>query len=559
MQSRSAQPSASSAAVGASSAHAKADDPDAADARARSARSGGIGPGRGDRERFLTFALTAAELLLEISPGNRIEFAAGTFNHRFGSPAEAWVGRSADAIVTVGDRAAFGTALSLLRARDRLPPTAFRLADAAMTPASVAGLRVPRADGARLCLTVSALPAPPGAAPGVVGAAALRDAAEESLRGAEHKGCLALLELRGPDGPLTPRPELRARIDATLADAAGGDGIPGEIAAGRYGLLSASAAGLVEVAARIEAVLSQAGLSGTVAASSLDLSEPGLSPMQATRALRFALSAFSRGGTAALHEAGFADGLGGFVADACNRAAAIRRVIAERRFRLSFQPIVALADRRVCHYEALLRPLPTPGCPIDLAQEFVSFAEAVGLSEELDWAVVDAACGAARRASGARIACNLSGLSLQMPAFRDRLLTALRAEPELVPRLLIEITETAEIEDEAEAVTTVEALRALGLPLCLDDFGAGAAAFQYLRMLRVDYVKIDGLYVRNALRSEQDRGFVAAMVDLAHTVGAAVVAERIETEAEAAAMRALGVGYGQGWLFGRPGALPGSL
>ena len=105
---------------------------------------------------------------------------------------------------------------------------------------------------------------------------------------------------------------------------------------------------------------------------------------------------------------------------------------------------------------------------------------------------------------------------------------------------------------------TVEALRERGLPLCIDDFGAGAAAFRYLRAFRVDYVKIDGLYVMAAARGDQDRAIVAGMVDLARTVGARVVAERIETEAEAALMRELGVDYGQGWLYGKPGPLPGT-
>jgi EAL domain-containing protein (putative c-di-GMP-specific phosphodiesterase class I) len=210
------------------------------------------------------------------------------------------------------------------------------------------------------------------------------------------------------------------------------------------------------------------------------------------------------------------------------------------------------------HWEALLRPEPDEAAPVSGVQEFITFAETAGLSEELDWAVLAAVCAAARTVRGSRIAANLSGLTLQSPDFREKLLALLDAEPLLSHRLLVEITETAEIENEAEAVRTVEALRERGLPLCIDDFGAGAAAFRYLRAFRVDYVKIDGLYVTAAGRSAQDRGIVAGMVELARTVGARVVAERIETEAEARLMQELGVDYGQGWLFGRPGPLPGS-
>ena len=220
----------------------------------------------------------------------------------------------------------------------------------------------------------------------------------------------------------------------------------------------------------------------------------------------------------------------------------------------------SLADRQPHHYEALLRPEPDASSPVQRRAGIraPTFAETAAVRRS--WTGRCSPPSAPRRGGRGptRIAANLSGLTLQSPAFRDRLLALLDAEPLLTHRLLIEITETAEIEDEAEAVRTVEALRARGLPLCIDDFGAGAAAFRYLRAFRVDYVKIDGLYVEAALRSDQDRGIVAGMVDLARTVGARVVAERIETEAEAALMRELGVDYGQGWLYGRPGPLPGA-
>jgi EAL domain-containing protein (putative c-di-GMP-specific phosphodiesterase class I) len=101
-------------------------------------------------------------------------------------------------------------------------------------------------------------------------------------------------------------------------------------------------------------------------------------------------------------------------------------------------------------------------------------------------------------------------------------------------------------------------LRALNIPVCIDDFGAGSAAFRYLREFRVDYVKLDGAYVRGALHNAREHGFLLSMVELANFVGAKVIAETIETEPQAKLMREVGVEYGQGWLFGRPGSLPGS-
>lgn len=507
-----------------------------------------------DRERFLTFALAAAEILLEVTPEGRILFAAGALQSRLGQQAEAWVGRPVREIVAPADRPAFDLAFGHLLARDRLPPTSFHLADADRTVMSWAGLRLFGQDSPGLCLTLAALPAFPAPPRPVSGAAALRHAAEAAARHGDG-ATLGLIELRGAGGPLAPPPDIAATLRETLADRLGPGDVAGELAAGRYGLISPEGTDLGALGAHLSAV---AGEAASVATRSLPLAAEGLTPMQASRALRHALACFTRNGPEALDGAGFADGLSGFVAEAYARAVWLRRAIAERRFRLAFQPIVGLADRAPHHWEALLRPEAGDDAPVRGVQEFVTFAETAGLSEELDWAVLAAVCAAARVARGTRIAANLSGLSLQSPAFRGHLLSLLDREPLLSRRLLVEITETAEIEDDAEAVRTVEALRERGLPLCIDDFGAGAAAFRYLRTFRVDYVKIDGLYVAAAGRSEQDRGIVTGMVDLARTVGAQVVAERIETEEEAALMRSLGVEYGQGWLFGRPGPLPGS-
>lgn len=507
-------------------------------------------------DRFLTFAFAAAELLVETDADGRITFAEGAFPVRFGQPGQSFVGRPVQALVAREHRSGMGTALELLHATGRIRPTAIRLSDASRSPFSIAGLAAPGRHG-HYCLTFSPLPneLPGGSLPGGPG---LARAAEEMLRSGDCAGALGLIELIGDGGALAPRADLAARIQGALAAHGGLGAVVADFGSGRFGVLPGEGLpDLGKLANHVELLLAQHGLPGRIGTRAVPLATEGLSPVQATRALRFALSAFARGGDAALEKAGFAGGLAGFVSSAAERGTAFRRTIAERHFRLAFQPIVLLADRQAHHYEALLRPIPTPGTPYGEASEFIALAETVGLTEALDWAVVETACEAARSASGIRIACNLSGLSLQSASFRERLCDMLAAAPELARRLLVEITETAEIEDEAEAARTVAALRDLGLPVCLDDFGAGAAAFRYLRAFRVDFVKVDGIYVANAVESERDRSFIAAMVDLARTVGAQVVAERIETEAQATLMKELGVAFGQGYLFGRPGPLPG--
>jgi hypothetical protein len=297
-----------------------------------------------DRELFLTFALAAAELLVEVTPEGRVAFAAGAFQSRLGQPPEAWLGRPVRELVALADRAAFDTGFSLLLGRDRMAPTAFRLNDAAGTRVSIGGLRRPRHESRNICLTIAA--APQGAA-----RPALADAAEvrRSLETDGGTGSLGLIEIEAA------RPEAAAMIDEHLTEALPASTLATALSQGRYGVIGQG----LEVGAlgrKLEGLLQEAGHAASVNAASLPLEAPGLTPMQATRALRYALSTFGRGGVAAVSEAGFDHELNGFVTHAYARAAGLRRAIAESRFRLAFQPIVALSTGEAHHHEALIRP-----------------------------------------------------------------------------------------------------------------------------------------------------------------------------------------------------------
>ncbi len=326
-------------------------------------------------------------------------------------------------------------------------------------------------------------------------------------------------------------------------------------------MLSAGPVDMAAMAAQVTSMLhdSPARVTGDVAGLDMALAGHGLTPPQAVRALRHALGRFVQEGFSAVLADGGDKGLAGVIADAKTRAAGLRTAIRERQFGLAFQPVVSLAGRAVDHHEALLRLGRGGAAPAHTPQEFVVLAEAVGFAEDLDFAVLDQSLLALRRAPGAA-AVNVSGLSMQSAAFRARMLERIADEPGLVgkslrPRLIVELTETAEIEDVVGAATTISQLRATGVPVCIDDFGAGNAAFRYLRDFAVDFVKIDGSHVQGAVRNAQERCFVAVMLQLARSVGTRVVAEMIETEAQAALMGELCVEFGQGWLFGRPGKL----
>jgi len=502
-----------------------------------------------DRERFVAFAFAAADLLVEVSGDGRIGFAAGAFRARFGQTPESLIGSDPVRLIAPEDRAAFATALALLPGRGRLAPTAFRLADAERTPFAISGLHIMSADTqARLCLCFSPLPAPPDLRP-ADGPALLREAEQRQRAGEADR--LALVDLGTACSATTET------LERALREEAGAAVLTAELAPGRYGLLPGEGQKLPELGAlaqRLEELLGTEA--GSVGITTIPLAGDGLTPAQAARALRHGLATFARLGANGIRSAGFEDGLSGVVAKVTERAGVLRRIIAGHRFRLDYQPIVHLATRRLHHHEALLRLEPGVLAPGEGPQEFVSLAETIGLTEDLDLAVAAMAMAAAAAIpDGRHIAFNISGLSAQSASFRHRLNVLLNRDPHGARRVMVELTESVEIEDEAAASVTLRGLRDRGVPICIDDFGAGAAAFRYLKSFPADFVKVDGSYVQAALTSERDRSFVAAMVDLSLADGAQVVAERIETEEAARVMQDLGVHFGQGRLFGKPGPL----
>ena len=519
--------------------------------------------GLSQKDRFLAFAFAASDLLVEAGMDGTIGFAAGAFRARFGQPAEGFSGRHLRHLFAPADHSSVELAVSTLGLRGRLTPMVLRLSDMAGTPMIVSGLVMPHAPG-RLCFTLGRLPSPletgqasnPGKPTNVL------HAAEARLRGNEG-GALGLVDLQHwPDACQTLPTEAQRALQSEITDAlcrlAGPGSVAGELAAGRFGVVADRPPNLEAIVVELEALLqAHPATAGTqVQSIELGLDREQLTGAQAARALRFALARFADSGARATQDAGFRDGLAEFVASAQVRARTVRNAITERRFRLAFQPVVHLISQGVHHYEALLRPIFTPGHAIQTTQDFVTFAEAVGLSEDLDWAVMQQAVATIGDAPGISAAVNVSGLSMQSPAFRDRML-GLLGNRKTAGRILVELTETADIEDVENAKTSIKQLRAMQVPVCIDDFGAGSAAFRYLKEFRVDYVKLDGAYVRGALQNAREHGFLLTMVELANFVGAKVIAETVENEDEAKMMRELGVEYGQGWFFGRPGELPG--
>jgi EAL domain-containing protein (putative c-di-GMP-specific phosphodiesterase class I) len=163
-----------------------------------------------------------------------------------------------------------------------------------------------------------------------------------------------------------------------------------------------------------------------------------------------------------------------------------------------------------------------------------------------------------------RASVNVSPASTTDPNWWNGLAGMLNAHAGVGERLIIEITETAVIRDIDEARGFVTRVKDLGCKIALDDFGAGYTSFRNLRKLGVDIVKIDGAFIHNIGRSEDDRAFAHTLIDLAHRLGLKTVAEGVKDEQAAELLRGWGCDYLQGELVGlasteRPWATAGGL
>ena len=187
---------------------------------------------------------------------------------------------------------------------------------------------------------------------------------------------------------------------------------------------------------------------------------------------------------------------------------------------------------------------------------FLPAAERYHLASRIDRTVLKQSIAWLRdhpQAPIATLSVNLSGQSVGDRAFHRWALEQLgSAGQEIRQRLCVEITETAAVARPADASLFVEQLRAAGVRVALDDFGAGASSFGYLKSMQVNYLKIDGQFIRGMLESGIDEAAVRCFVDVARVAGIQTVAEFVDNPAVLARLQSMGVHYAQGFLLHRP-------
>ena len=528
-------------------------------------------------QRFVALSFCRADILFEIDNDQNIVFSAGTSAELLGKSAQQLVGTPFLDVIDERDRSIVADMFSLaVRADSRIDDITIRLAlsNGKTSEAVLAGYRVPDFNN-HLFLAVKVAPRKV-AAPrrrdvdkdeqsGVLNANAFRDIAADRIRAVHQAGgeakmtMVKLNNLEAAEKNLSEegQTKLLSAIGEVLnMQSLGGDSA-GRVGTEHFSFIHTGDVDAAEVERRIEAAargLTPEGIEITSKTETVDANPEGLNDEQIAKAITYTMRRFS-------DNKAVGNSLGGqfqeMMKETMESVDAFRRICLTRDFDLHYMPICDLKTGKVHHVEALTRfrgSFGAKGSPYEL----ITLAEEIGIISEFDLAVARKAIDLVQESVTGRrippIAVNVSGHSIANKDFVSELRELLRRATNLSRMISLEITESAEITDFELVNGYIQEFRSRGFHVALDDFGAGAASFDYLNSFDIDVVKFDGPVVQRAHRTEKGKAFLASMATLCSQTGIETIAEMVEDQELADFLRECGVLYGQGWHFGKPTA-----
>ncbi|SMF46386.1 EAL domain, c-di-GMP-specific phosphodiesterase class I (or its enzymatically inactive variant) [Tistlia consotensis] len=518
------------------------------------------------RERFLAFSFAMADLLIEVEQDGRIGFIAGACRRFFGEDDASLMGQALVDRIAGTSRPLVGQLLRQLDAGRRIPPIEIAIDRVGSGPekALLCGYALPghpvkymtigAPERFRALLSQNE---DRDAESGLHSAESFAERARELIESADDTTgelTMTFMELEGLERlerSVAPQAykDLISEVAAFLRlQSVGGDSA-GRLDQGRFGVITGSGVDASRLASGLAEAVPQARQL-TVSTHSQQLHAAGLSPDKASRALIHTLRRFQSEGLSDAVRADPGSQFRDLLQETLKGIEHFQEVIERDRIALAYQPIVSLDDGRLHHYEVLAR-LHDGASPY----EWVTLGESIGMIAAFDLTICrKALADLSDRSAPAdlRLAVNLSAQSLQDEVFLDAVEVLLEQYANLRPRLSFEVTESAEIKDFRAVDAAIQRLRGLGCQVGLDDFGAGSASFQYLQAFTIDFVKIDGAYVRAMTDSRRDQALVKGMAAICSDLGVSLIAEMIETDEQVELLKRIGVKFGQGYRFGKP-------
>jgi len=533
------------------------------------------------RDKFLAFAFSSADLFLEINDTGHVSYVIGAVERILGKEVAQLTGKSLETLIHPSDWVILRTAVSRLQLGQRFDPLNLRLAGdktAKRKTLAIGGCRLPPHEN-HLYLSISEAHVSSNL-PDItaIWATASRDtetrllddegfikASEAVIDEANRLGQPLQLTLIELDGFEDLRQRAGPERTSDMLQSLGGylqaqsvANVSGRLADDKFSIVHGTQireTDIQEAVSEIVRIADPVGEGLQVNASSIEI-DPHLDQEDAGRALVYTINSFANSQTSGFTMESLNEAATLMMQDALKRISDFKASVRDKKIKLAYQPIVSLETGEPHHYEILARFAENED-----TFQMVSFAEDVGIIQELDLAIAESALELFTRflprpkdeaIRPVSLAVNISGRSLTSDIFIRMLMNLLKAHPGQEDRLLFEVTESANIENLEQTNNVIQEIRGLGYKICLDDFGAGAASFQYLQAFDVDFVKIDGSYVRDIDKNERECRMLRSISDLARSLNVGTVAEMVETEEERKTLQSIGITHGQGYLFDKP-------
>lgn len=533
-------------------------------------------PLKAERDRFVALSFCWADLLLEIDRNLTIVFAAGATAAFTGYDPRAIKGKLLTDIVAPSDVSLAGQLFKMAIKRGRIDNEMLHLRGPAskLLAMSLAGYCLDSTAGNfYLALRMAggeakaaAAQVPRDEASGLYTGDTFTEVAADRLKKMAERGEKAEVSMIHLPGITDLKKRLDPEAEKSLlhtvgaclkANSVGGDTAV-TVGDGRYSLIHQAGVDVAEIAGQIEEFARLADPTGEgikVESATIVVGDANtVSEEDLAKGLMYTLNQFRDAAGKDFSIRNLSANINSLVGEAVKAVNDFRRVVSFGEFDVALQPIVDVNNGDIHHYEALCRFRASD--KDESPYRYITFAEETGLIHDFDIAmarkVVDWLGKMPRNSDKYRAAVNVSGFSVGKPSYVEALHQLIKENPWTKGKLMFEITESSRMSDLESANRFIQDLRKQGYHVCLDDFGAGAASFQYLSSLDVDVVKLDGSAVKNARRASKGRAFLSALTELCTRLGVETIAEMVDDVDGLEFVRECGCDYVQGYLFGKP-------